>query len=363
MTLGCTHTTNENTKTPTLKVAATIYPLAYFTQQIGGQYVNVTQLVEDDVDIHNYKITIQALNNAQSSDLILYIDPTLEPYVNDLLYIIDENSLSSVNILERVKEQTAPEIGQGQTLINGTLTVEESSDPNQTVPQNPNSRTTPSYSKQYNHLWLHPSYALIMCDIIKNDLTSLRPEYEAIFQANYDNLKEELLNLNRVFQTLTTASNKYFMTTHDALTSLRPEYEAIFQANYDNLKEELLNLNRVFQTLTTASNKYFMTTHDAFSTWQSYGLVEIPILDYYENEPAQEDLQQLIEASITLNLRYLFYEPNLDSKLIDQFQNDFNLEPIPLYNLATLTKEQIENGDDYFSIMYSNINNLKKEVY
>lgn len=316
MTLGCTHTTNENTNTPTLKVAATIYPLAYFTQQIGGQYVNVTQLVEDDVDIHNYKITIQALNNAQSSDLILYIDPTLETYVNDLLYIIDENSLSSVNILERVKEQTAPEIGQGQTLINGTLTVEESSDPNQTVPQNPNSRTNPSYSKQYNHLWLHPSYALIMCDIIKNDLTSLRPEYEAIFQANYD-----------------------------------------------NLKEELLNLNRVFQTLTTASNKYFMATHDAFSTWQSYGLVEIPILDYYENEPAQEELQQLIEASITLNLRYLFYEPNLDSKLIDQFQNDFNLEPIPLYNLATLTKEQIENGDDYFSIMYSNINNLKKEVY
>ena len=316
MTLGCTHTTNENTNTPTLKVAATIYPLAYFTQQIGGQYVNVTQLVEDDVDIHNYKITIQALNNAQSSDLILYIDPTLETYVNDLLYIIDENSLSSVNILERVKEQTAPEIGQGQTLINGTLTVEESSDSTQTPPQNPNSRTNPSYSKQYNHLWLHPSYALIMCDIIKNDLTSLRPEYEAIFQANYD-----------------------------------------------NLKEELLNLNRVFQTLTTASNKYFMTTHDAFSTWQSYGLIEIPILDYYENEPAQEDLQQLIEASITLNLRYLFYEPNLDSNLIDQFQSDFNLEPIPLYNLATLTKEQVENGDDYFSIMYSNINNLKKEVY
>lgn len=316
MTLGCTHTTNENTNTPTLKVAATIYPLAYFTQQIGGQYVNVTQLVEDDVDIHNYKITIQALNNAQSSDLILYIDPTLEPYVNDLLYIIDENSLSSVNILERVKEQTAPEIGQGQTLINGTLTVEESSDPNQTVPQNPNSRTTPSYSKQYNHLWLHPSYALIMCDIIKNDLTSLRPEYEAIFQANYD-----------------------------------------------NLKEELLNLNRVFQTLTTASNKYFMTTHDAFSTWQSYGLIETPILDYYGNEPTQEDLQQLIQASITLNLRYLFYEPNLDSNLINQIQSDFNLEPIPLYNLATLTKEQVENDDDYFSIMYSNINNLKKEVY
>lgn len=316
MTLGCTHTTNENTKTPTLKVAATIYPLAYFTQQIGGQYVNVTQLVEDDVDIHNYKITIQALNNAQSSDLILYIDPTLEPYVNDLLYIIDENTLSSVNILERVKEQTAPEIGQGQTLINGTLTVEESSDSTQTPPQNPNSRTTPSYSKQYNHLWLHPSYALIMCDIIKNDLTSLRPEYEAIFQANYD-----------------------------------------------NLKEELLNLNRVFQTLTTASNKYFMTTHDAFSTWQSYGLIETPILDYYGNEPTQEDLQQLIQASITLNLRYLFYEPNLDSNLINQIQSDFNLEPIPLYNLATLTKEQVENDDDYFSIMYSNINNLKKEVY
>lgn len=314
--LGCTHTTNENKTTSSLKVATTIYPLTYFTQQIGGQYVNTTQLVEDEADIHNYKLTVHALNNAQKSDLVIYIDPILEPYTIDLTSIIDEQHIPSVNMLDEVKKQTAPEIGQGQTLISGTLTVEESSRQSQSIPQNKDGRSEQTLSKTYNHLWLHPSYALIMCEIIKNELIAFRPEYAAIFQENYD-----------------------------------------------QLKEELLTLNQAFLTLSDAPNKYFITTHDAFSTWQSYGLIEIPILDYYGNELAQQELQHLINTSLTLDLYYLFQEPNIDSSIIEQIQNSLNLESIPLYNLATLTEEQIQNGDDYFSIMYQNINNLKRELY
>ena len=104
-------------------------------------------------------------------------------------------------------------------------------------------------------------------------------------------------------------------------------------------------------------------SYDAFSTWQSYGLIQIPILDYYENELPQQDLQQLINTSLTLNLYYLFQAPNIDSSIIEQIQNSLNLESIPLYTLATLTEEQIQNGDDYFSIMYENINHLKRELY
>lgn len=316
ITLGCTRTTNENKTAPTLKVATTIYPLTYFTQQIGGQYVNTTQLVQDEADIHNYKLTVDALNNAQKSDLVIYIDPTLEPYTIDLTSIIDEQHIPSINMLDEVKKRTASEIGQGQTLINGTLTVEESSRQSQAIPKHKDDRSEQTFSKTYNHLWLHPSYAIIMCEIIKNELTAFRPEYEAIFQVNYE-----------------------------------------------QLKEKLLTLNLAFQSLSDAPNKYFITTHDSFSTWQSYGFIEIPILDYYENELPQQELQQLISASLTLNLYYLFYEPNIDSSIIEQIQNSLNLESIPLYNLATLTEEQIENGDDYFSVMYENINNLKRELY
>ena len=316
ITFGCTHTTNENKTTSILKVATTIYPLTYFTQQIGGQYVNTTQLVQDEADIHNYKLTVNALNNAQKSDLVLYIDPTLEPYTLDLTSIIDEQHIPSINMLAEVKKQTAPEIGQGQTLISGTLTVEESSGQSPTFPKHKDGRSEQTLSKAYNHLWLHPSYAIIMCEVIKNELTAFRPEYEAIFQANYN-----------------------------------------------QLKEKLLTLNQAFESLSDAPNKYFITTHDAFSTWQSYGLIQIPILDYYENELPQQELQQLINASLTLNLYYLFQEPNIHSSVIEQIQNSLNLESIPLYTLATLTEEQIQNGDDYFTIMYENINHLKRELY
>ena len=147
------------------------------------------------------------------------------------------------------------------------------------------------------------------------------------------------------------------------LTAFRPEYEAIFQANYNQLKEKLLTLNQAFESLSDAPNKYFITTHDAFSTWQSYGLIQIPILDYYENELPQQDLQQLINTSLTLNLYYLFQAPNIDSSIIEQIQNSLNLESIPLYTLAPSPKNKSKTVMTTFSIMYENINHLKRELY
>ncbi len=44
-------------------------------------------------------------------------------------------------------------------------------------------------------------------------------------------------------------------------------------------------------------------------------------------------------------------------------QNELHLKTLALYNLATLTPEQIKNEENYFTLMYQNIDNLKQEIY
>jgi zinc transport system substrate-binding protein len=42
-------------KTSNLKIVTTIYALAYMSQEIGGEYIEVTQLVPDNTEIHAWE--------------------------------------------------------------------------------------------------------------------------------------------------------------------------------------------------------------------------------------------------------------------------------------------------------------------
>lgn len=58
--------------TDKLQVVATSYPLAFFTQEIGGEHVQVTQLVPSNTEIHNWEPSAQDIAAAETADIIVY---------------------------------------------------------------------------------------------------------------------------------------------------------------------------------------------------------------------------------------------------------------------------------------------------
>ena len=318
----------ENHTQKQLNILTTVYPFTYFTEKIGGQYVNVNSILTPESDIHNYQLNDNVTNQILSSQLFLYIDDTLEPYIGDISLQFQEKNLNYIEIISLIKQQTAPEIGEAQTLISGTLSTTESparkDDNLNTIISDyhlPDSRSqtndiTTMYESPYNHLWLHPSYAIMMCEIIR-----------------------------------------------DELIKLLPEYKPTFDKNFEELKEKLLDLNNAFLSLSTAPNHYFLVTHAAYSTWAGYGLIQIPITDMYESPLPQQELETVQRLVSDLNLSYLYFEENITNYKAKQLQSELHLKTATLYNLATLTYDQINNGDDYFSLMYQNIKNLELELY
>lgn len=321
----------DSTSTPTsphqFNISTTVYPLTYFTEQIGGQHVTVKSVLDPGADLHQFHLSEKATNQLLSSDLILFIDASTETYLTDMIPSLDEKKVAYIDLVHLIQAKTEPQIGEGQTLISGTLTVEESpkksSNSNQISSQyhlnnsDGTSRTIQDVIyNPYNHLWLHPSYALMICEIIL-----------------------------------------------DQLTDLMPEYEPTFQQNFDQLKIKLKDLNSSFTLLSDANQPYFLVTHAAYSAWESYGLIQLPLSSSIETPLSTDELTKLVALVQDLDLNYLYFETNSSSLTGRNIQNQLNLKPLILYNLATLTNEQIKNNENYFTLMYQNIENLKQEVY
>lgn len=326
--IACSKESNSIPTSPhQLNIMTTVYPLTYFTEQIGGQHITVKSVLEPGADLHQFHLSEEATNHLLTSDLILFIDASTETYLTDIMPSLDEKGVDYIDIVHLIKAKTEPQIAEGQTLISGILTLEESpkksSNSDQFLSQyhlnnsDGTPRTIPDtiYSP-YNHLWLHPSYSLMICEIIL-----------------------------------------------DQLSNLMPEYEPTFQQNFDQLKIKLQDLNYSFTLLSDSNQPYFLVTHAAYSTWESYGLIQIPLSSSIETPLSTDELTQLVALAQDLDLDYLYFESNISSLTGRNIQNQLNLKQLILYNLETLTNEQIKNNENYFTLMYQNIENLKQEVY
>ena len=61
-------------------------------------------------------------------------------------------------------------------------------------------------------------------------------------------------------------------------------------------------------------------------------------------------------------IEYIFFEQNVSSNLTTIILNELGAETLTLHNLSVLTKEDIKNEEDYFTLMRQNIEALKQAL-
>ena len=79
---GCTSNNNQvQKKKGQLTIYTTVFPLQYFTEQIGGKYVNVKTIYPPGADEHTFEPSQKDMMNLADSDLFFYIGLGLEGFV------------------------------------------------------------------------------------------------------------------------------------------------------------------------------------------------------------------------------------------------------------------------------------------
>lgn len=151
----------------------------------------------------------------------------------------------------------------------------------------------------------------------------------------------------------------------NALTDLNPSGKDKYEENFNALKEQLEALNADFmEVANSAKQNEILVAHSAYGYWEArYGIKQISITGFSPtNEPSQKELKNIIETAKEHNLKYILFEQNISSKIAETVQKETGTKSLTLHNLEAVTKEEIENNKDYFSLMNQNLDTLKKAL-
>lgn len=178
-------------ETAKLRVVASFYPLAYFSEQIGGDLASVVNITPAGAEPHGYEPTAQDITAIENSQLLV-LNGQVEPWADRLSQIVNLNRsrlvIASDGLADRQLEQE------------GQLTL----DP---------------------HVWLSPPLAARMVEKIAQGFAAANPAHTAAYQSNAAHLKARLAALDQAFrQGLRQCAKNSIITSHAAFGYLAAAY-------------------------------------------------------------------------------------------------------------------------------------------
>lgn len=281
----------------TLKICTTLFPQYDFAKAIGGDLVEVSLLLKPGVEPHHYEPTPQDLIRLNRSDLFIYTNDLMEPWVKDrVMGAIENKQLIILNASQNVtfKETTAHhhhEKGHHEHL-----------DP---------------------HTWTSLSNATIMIDTIEEAMSQLKPEHHDLFQQNAAQYKQELLKLDQAFRDLFAALDDKTIIHggHFALGYFALDYE--------------LNIQSIFESYSPDED---ITPQDIIK------LIEL-VKETNQRAIFQEEF---IDSQTAHTIQEELKKQGLE------------VEILVLHGLHHITLQELEQGETYLSLMQKNYENLKK---
>lgn len=292
---GKIYPAHSRVKTEKLTVYTTIYPVYDFAGKIGGELVEVAQIIPPGADAHNFEPSAKLLRELAQADLIIYNGANMEPWIPKVKEALGDGSVMFLNASENIPLLEFEEDGV-------------SHDHEEAAHSHAHYGVDP-------HVWLSPQNAIIQSRSICNAFVEKDKTNADYYRSNYERLAAELEKLDQEYR----------------------------------------------EALQHASHKNFVVAHDSFGYLaKEYGLTQIPIRGLTaEAEPSPTKLKQIISLAQKHGLKYIFYESLTDPKVSEVIAEELGVKTLELNPLGNLTKDQIKQGEDYFSVMRKNLINLR----
>lgn len=315
-----------------LKVYTTIYPLEDFAKKIGGEHVEVKSIYPPNVDAHSFEPSTKDMVSLAESDLFVYTGVGVEGFADKAVEALKNEDLTilaageGLTLLKTEEEEHAHEHGEEHMLdeeAHDEHTDEQAHEDEAHDEQAEEHAHEDEAHDEHNHdhggvdphVWLDPILSIELAENIKNSLSELMPEHANEFEENFTTLTAELEKLDQEFKT----------------------------------------------TIEQSKTKYLLVAHAAYGYWEArYGIEQIAISGISPTqEPSQNALKTIIEESQEHQISHVIFDQNLTSKVSEVIQKEIGAEALTLHNLESVTEENIENNEDYFSIMRANLKTLE----
>ena len=321
MSAGCAVPQVESDQ---LQVAATTYPLAFFSEQVGGSEAKVVQIIPRGVEAHNWEPSPRDIVTIEQSNVFVFNGAGLEPWGERVAESLEGKSTIVVETTEGLElieasgeddhgdddkdEQGGDDHGDDDKDEQGG---DDHGDDGDNEDEHGNEGLDP-------HVWLSPTLAKLQVRHIANAMVQADPNNRSRYERNAGELEDRLEQLREQF--------------HSGLAQCRT--------------------NR------------FITSHAAFGYLaEEFGLEQVSIAgispDARPNPARMAELSELVKE---MGVKYIFFETLTSPALSETLAQEVGAETLALNPLEGLTPEEVQAGSDYFSVMQKNLANLREAL-
>ncbi|MFC4559744.1 metal ABC transporter solute-binding protein, Zn/Mn family [Virgibacillus kekensis] len=319
--------TSGNSK---IKIFTTVYPIQYAVERIGEDAIMAKSVFPSGADAHTYQPASKEMAAIAESDAFVYMGESMEGFSESMANALSDQDVKLIEIGKHEElflvdgEQHSDDEEQGSHSHEHEgedHEDEENKHGDEDAEHGEADHTGDSHDDLHHgdkdpHIWLDPMRMIKVAEIIKKNLIDLQPENKEVFTQNYQELKKDLLALDKQFT----------------------------------------------ETLKDNEHLEMLVSHAAYGYWEArYGIEQIATSGLSSSEePSQKELTNIVDTARKHKLEYVIFEQNITDKVSKIIQEHINAEALYIHNLSVLTDEDIKQNEDYISIMKKNLQVLEK---
>ena len=168
-------------------------------------------------------------------------------------------------------------------------------------------------------IWLNPSNILMIGQNIKNELTD-------------------------------------YITDPYLIKDISDKYTTRLKVDITELETELK------KTADNSVNKKIVVADESLNFLEKYGFDVIDLTNKGKEKQNNIDLAKSLFANKKLSYIFIM-EHSENNSIVDTLKNTYKVKPLVFRTLDTITEKDMQNNDDYLSIMHNNISLLQQETY
>ena len=304
--------TGKNLNGSNLKVVTTIFPEYYWVKNIMGEQAEkaeVTNLLDNGVDLHSYQPSIDDILTISECDLFIYVGGESDGWVKDALNQATNKNMEVINLLEVLGDKV-----KNEEIIEG---MEHDHDHDEDHDHDHEE------AELDEHVWLSLRNAAAICDEIAGRLMKLDPANADVYKTNVNAYKEKLNELDG-------------------------QYKAVISGS--TINTVLFGDRFPFRYLT---DDYGLDYYAAFAGCSA------------ETEASFETVLFLAEKVDELKLHSIMTIEGSDKKIAETIRNSTKTkdqEIRTLNSMQGITSGDIANGMNYLSVMTENLETLKQAL-
>lgn len=302
MITGCKKDQTNKKNSGKLKVTASFYTMYDFAKKIGGDKVEVVNMVPAGTEPHDWEPSTKDLIELEKSDVFIYNGAGMEQWVDDVLESLDTDELISVEASKGIKLLQSEDTHDHKDANKSESTHHGHSHDGENDP----------------HVWLDPQNA----------------KYE----------------MNQIKKALIKADHK------------NKDY---YEANYQTYAKQCDELDALYKKeLSKVAKRELVVAHEAFGyLCHAYDLEQMGIEGLSaEDEPDPKQMSEVIKFAKEHKVNTIFFEELVSPKVAKTIAKETGASAKMLNPLEGLSNKKIKAGQDYFSVMKQNLSAIKKAL-